>query len=132
METLPTITLFYTGVLSLMAIVLGLSAGTIRGKAGISIGDGGMPALHAAMRRHGNFIEWVPLVLLLMMVAEGNGAGTLWLHISGVLLLAGRLIQPFGLRADNAAHPLRIVGNSASLLATLNVMAAIFATSITL
>jgi uncharacterized membrane protein YecN with MAPEG domain len=38
------------------------------------------------------------------------------------LLLAGRLAHPLGLKADNAAHPLRYVGNTATLLATLTLL----------
>ncbi|MCS6759577.1 MAG: MAPEG family protein [Candidatus Devosia euplotis] len=57
------------------------------------------------IRQHGNFIEWVPLTLVLMILAEAQGIDALWLHAAGVLLLIGRLAHPFGLKIDNAAHP---------------------------
>ena len=44
------------------------------------------------------------------------------MHITGALLVLGRLAHPFGLKAEKATHVLRIVGNSANILATLNVM----------
>jgi len=69
------------------------------------------------------------MVLLLMIIAEGNGAGPFWLHIAGALLLVGRIAHPFGLKAGNAGHPLRYVGNSASLLAMLTLMVSLFVTS---
>jgi uncharacterized protein len=65
-------------------------------------------------------------VLILMILAEGMGAPALYLHISGALLLIGRVAHPFGLQAvDNAAHPLRYVGNGTNILATLNAMVCI-------
>jgi uncharacterized protein len=82
-----------------------------------SIGDAGKPELLQKIRRHGNFIEFVPFVLVLMVLAELQGAGSLWLHAAGVLLVIGRIAHPFGLKIDNAGHPLRYVGNSTNLLA---------------
>ena len=61
----------------------------------------------------------VPFVLVLMVLAEAQGAGSLWLHAAGVLLLVGRMAHPFGLQIENAAHPLRFVGNGANILAVL-------------
>jgi uncharacterized protein len=82
-----------------------------------SIGDAGNPELLLKIRRHGNFIEWVPFVLVLMILAETQGAGPVWLHAAGGLLLLGRIAHPFGLKIDNANHPLRYVGNGSNILA---------------
>jgi uncharacterized protein len=115
-------TALYALPLALLCLVLWFRVTQMRATLKVSIGDAGNPALHERIRQHGNFIEWVPLVLVLMMLAEGNGAGAVWLHAAGGLLLAGRLIHPFGLKAGNASHPLRMVGNTASLLATLTMI----------
>jgi uncharacterized protein len=77
------------------------------------------------IRQHGNCAEWSAFVLILMMLAEGMGTPALWLHISGALLLVGRIAHPFGLVAGNAGHPLRYVGNGTNLLAALAAMAGI-------
>ncbi len=82
-----------------------------------SIGDAGSPELLLKIRRHGNFIEWTPFVLILMVLAEIQGAAPIWLYIAGTLLLIGRLAHPFGLKIDNAGHPLRYVGNGTNILA---------------
>jgi uncharacterized membrane protein YecN with MAPEG domain len=63
--------------------------------------------------------------MILMMLAEGLGAGPLWLHAAGGLTVAGRIAHPFGLRANAPAHPLRIIGNSACILATLTLAIAL-------
>ncbi|MGL4974617.1 MAG: MAPEG family protein [Bosea sp. (in: a-proteobacteria)] len=82
-----------------------------------SIGDAGSKELLLKIRRHGNFIEWVPFVLILMVLAEAQGAGRLWLYAAGTLLLIGRMAHPFGLKIDNVNHPLRYVGNGTNILA---------------
>ncbi len=122
-------TALYALPLALLGLILWFRVTLMRASLKVSIGDAGHPALHERIRQHGNFIEWAPWVVLLMALAEGNGAGDLWLHASGALLLAGRLIHPLGLKAGNAAHPARYIGNTASLLALLNVMGCLLVTS---
>ncbi len=116
------VTALYALPLAVLFLILWFRVTVARSKLKISIGDGGNVGLHEKVRQHGNFVEWVAIVLPLMVIAEGNDAAAIWLHTSGALLLVGRIVHPFGLKANNAAHPLRIVGNTASLLATLNVM----------
>ncbi len=88
-----------------------------RSASNTSIGDGGSAELLQKIRRHGNFIEWVPFVLFLMVLAEAQGAGKLWLHAAGTLLVIGRIAHPFGLKIGDAGHPLRYVGNGTNILA---------------
>jgi uncharacterized protein len=114
--TLPITTLFALPLIALWAVLwMGVSAA--RGARNCSVGDGGDPQLLLRIRRHGNFIEWVPFTLLLMMLAEVQGTPAPWLYAAGGLLLLGRIAHPFGLKIDNAAHPLRYLGNAPNLLA---------------
>lgn len=93
-----------------------------RAAKGISIGAGDDQSLLLRVRQHGNCAEWSSFILVLMILAEGMGAPALYLHISGSLLILGRITHPFGLKADNAGHILRYVGNGTNILAALNVM----------
>jgi uncharacterized protein len=115
--SLPVTTLY---ALPLIAIWFALWMGVTSSRPGYntSIGDGGHPALLLRIRRHGNFIEWTPFVLLLMVLAEGQGASATLLHVAGALLVIGRIAHPFGLKIENAGHPLRYVGNGSNILAT--------------
>ena len=115
---LPVTSLY---VLPLTIIYLGLffAVSAKRSNLSVSIGDAGDVALHERIRRHGNFVEWVPLVLLLLVIAELQGTPRLWLHLAGGLLVLGRVIHPIGLKATAPTHPLRIAGNSTNLLATV-------------
>ena len=87
------ITALYAGLLTLLFI--GLAAEVIRRRRAdrVSIGSGGSPALERAIRGHGNFAEYVPLALVLMAVAEIQGAGPWRLHFMGIALSAGRLLH---------------------------------------
>ena len=117
------VTPLYALPLAAIFLILWFRISSLRAATKISFGDGGNVDLLRRVRQHGNFVEWTTFVLILMILAEGMGAPALYLHISGVLLLIGRIAHPFGLGAvDNAALPLRYVGNSTNLLATLNLM----------
>lgn len=116
------VTPIYALPLALIYLVLWFRVTTVRSAAKISFGDGGNMMLLQRVRQHGNFVEWTCFVLIMMILAEGMGAPAIYLHIAGVLLLIGRLAHPFGLKSDNAAHPMRYVGNSTNILALLNLM----------
>lgn len=122
--TLPITTLFALPLIAIWAALwMGVTAS--RGPLNCSIGDGGNPDLLLKIRRHGNFIEWVPFTLLLMILAEAQGTSPAWLYAAGGLLLLGRIAHPFGLKIDNAGHPLRYLGNVPNLLAVAILFAAL-------
>jgi uncharacterized protein len=116
--SLPVTTTYVLPLIIIWAI-LWMRVTATRSESKTSIGDGGSPELLQKIRQHGNFIEWVPFVLVLMILAEAQGAAKLWLHAAGGLLLLGRLAHPFGLKIDNAGHPLRYLGNAPNLLAVV-------------
>ena len=49
--------------------------------------------LYRAVRAHGNLIEYAPLFLILMLIAELNGLSSLYLHISGSIFTVGRFMH---------------------------------------
>ena len=106
---LPQIAILYAGVLGLMAIALGATAGVYRAKAGISIGDGGDGELTRRMRRHANFVENVPLALILIAFLELRGVSGIALHALGVALVLGRAMHWFGFGED-VSNPIRGMG----------------------
>ncbi|MGB7244676.1 MAG: MAPEG family protein [Sulfitobacter sp.] len=112
----------YALAVALIWLILWFRVTSMRSSMKQSIGDGGDPALLQRIRQHGNCHDWATFILILMILAEGMGAPALYIHISGVLLVIGRIAHPFGLKIDNAGHPLRYVGNGTNILATLNAM----------
>jgi len=113
------ITALYGALLGLIMIALSFYVSAMRGKTGISIGDGGDMALQERMRRHGNFTEIVPMAVILMGLAEMQGAGSGWLHCVGLLLVVGRLAHPLGLSATKIMSPLRMAGSIGTTLAVV-------------
>lgn len=117
-----TVTPIYALAVAAIYLILWFRVSAARSSNGISVGDGGNPELTLRIRQHGNCAEWCSFVLILMILAEGMGAPAMYLHISGGLLLLGRITHPFGLKTDNAGHPLRYVGNGTNILAAINAM----------
>ena len=117
-----SVTPLYALPVAAIYLILWFRVSSLRGAAKVSIGDGGNVLLLQRIRQHGNCAEWASFVLILMILAEGMGAPDFYLHISGALLLIGRIAHPFGLKIDNAGHPLRYVGNGTNILAALNAM----------
>ena len=117
------VTPMYALPLAAIFLILWFRISGLRAATKISFGDGGNIDLLRRVRQHGNFVEWTTFVLILMILAEAMSAPALYLHISGASLLIGRIAHPFGLVAvDNAALPLRYVGNGTNILATVNLM----------
>jgi uncharacterized protein len=74
----------------------------IRGAEKIIHGDGGNVLLMRRMRAQANFIENVPLTLILIGLIEASGKGGQWLaYVGGVYLLA-RVAHGFGMDAEGA------------------------------
>lgn len=115
------ITALYAGLLGLIALYLSFQAGGFRGKTGISIlhGDPVNMELAERVRRHQNFLEYVPMILILMGAIELNGGNRLFLHIVGIALIVSRIAHAIGLKHDNMSHPGRLVGAGGSALITL-------------
>lgn len=117
-----TVTPIYALAAAVITLVLWFRVTSYRGGQGISIGDNGDMNLLQRVRQHGNCVEWCSFILIMMILAEGMDAPSLYLHISGALLIIGRIAHPFGLKIENAGHPMRYVGNGTNILAALNVM----------
>ncbi len=104
------VTAFYAAVFALMIAVLSNIVSAKRGKTNIAILHGDNMDLALWIRRHGNLVEAIPLVLILMGLAEARGLSTSWLHAGGAVLIVARLLHVAGFSATNAKAPLRIMG----------------------
>jgi uncharacterized membrane protein YecN with MAPEG domain len=116
---LPVITALYAGLLGLLSIAIAIQAGRARGQTGISIGDGANPEMIVAMRRHANFVEFVPLALVLIGLLEMKGVSATAIHARGGGLFFARVCHAIGFRVERANHPLRTVGALGSTLVML-------------
>lgn len=113
------ITGLYAAALAMLMMVLGGRVSLMRLATGISLGDGGKPALTERIRMHANLAENLPMALILMGIAEAQGAGATFLHAMGAILLAARLAHPFGISNTDGkliARPLAATGTAIAML----------------
>ncbi len=117
-----TITTCYAIGFAVVMLALWMNVVYLRAANHVSLGHGDVPELHVRIRQHGNFVEWVPITLILLGLAELRGSEVLWLHLCAGLALAGRIIHPFGINHDDAARPARMIGSIANLGAAIGLI----------
>ena len=104
------ITAFYAGILALILVILSVRVVVVRRKVHRSFGDGGEDTLQPVIRGQGNFIEYVPLSLLLLGYLEFSGTHPYLIHGLGIALVVARILHPFGLQKDGGPTVPRVVG----------------------
>lgn len=116
---MPQITALYAGLLGLMAVVLSILVGRYRTPTAdrrVSIGDGGRQEVLVAMRRHANFVEYVPLMLILIALLELNKVDGTVIHVMGATLVGLRASHAWGMQPDDAQGIFRFIGAVGTML----------------
>jgi uncharacterized protein len=115
----PTVTALYAGLLGIVYLVLGGFVVAHRRRARVGLGTGSDTALERAVRVHGNFSEYVPLFLLLLLVAELNGGAAILLYPVGAAFFLARLFHAFGLSQSSGTSAGRFGGTLVTWVAIL-------------
>lgn len=102
------ITIVYAGFLGLLMAVLSIRVPMRRAAINAPWGDADDPVLSTRIRIFGNFVEYVPAILLLMALVETTGASDIFLHLCGTGLIAARIIHAFSLRHGDCPLHLKI------------------------
>ena len=92
-----SITALYAGILALIVVALAINVTMHRVKLRVPLGDGGNPQMLRMIRLHGNASEYIPLALVLMALYEINGGWHTALHIVGIALVVGRVLQTWSM-----------------------------------
>lgn len=111
------ITPFYAIALTLIYLVLILRVIIERRTHRFAYGDNGSPRVLAKIRAGANWSEVVPIALILMLIAELNGAPHIALHFAGATLLIGRALHGYSMSFAPKTIRLRVWGMSLSLVA---------------
>ncbi|MEZ5844152.1 MAG: MAPEG family protein [Hyphomicrobiaceae bacterium] len=111
------ITTLYAALLTPLLVVLIFRVVGARRSGSVEIGDGGDRALLRRMRCHANFVETVPMALILMGLAESLKAPAPVLHAIGAALLVGRIVHAYALAQEPHILRLRIAGMVLTLTA---------------
>lgn len=93
----PIATVPYAAALALLYTVLTVHIVLLRRRFGAPLGDKGEAPLTRAIRAHGNFAEFVPFLLLLIVLHALCGGAALLTHFMGILLVVGRLLHAYSL-----------------------------------
>jgi len=111
------------GLIGLLAVALTVNVGLMRGRKRINLGDGGDAEMQAAVRAHGNLMEFAPLTLLTIFMAS-DFYGFRTVAALSVVLLVARIFHAGGMlglipkgRMLGALATILVLGISAILLA---------------
>jgi len=104
------ITTIFAGLLALMLVAISIRVTVLRVRKKISFFDGGDPEMGRSLRVQGNFIEYVPMAIILMGMLEWMGSRPWVIYSLGAALLIGRFAHAWGLYGE--IFRLRVVGTS--------------------
>lgn len=121
---LPSITSAYLGLLALLYVVLGLQVSRLRRGNKVLFGDGGDIKLRSAIRAHGNFVEYVPIIVLMVALLEMSGTPAAGVHLLMAALLVARLLHPLGMYVGPRTLQFQICRVGGILLTLLVMLAA--------
>ena len=112
------ITALYAGLLAILLFVLSIRVIGLRGNPAfwfIAQGKGDEELLRRAIRAHGNFTEYVPMMLILSAFLELSDASDLQLHLLGGAFLLGRVMHGICMGFMRSNVPLRVGGTALTL-----------------
>jgi len=91
------ITTIFSGLLALMLVGISIRVTVLRAKKKIEFFDGGDQQLGRAIRVQGNFVEYVPMALILLGLIEWMGRKPWIVYALGIALVLSRIIHAWGL-----------------------------------
>ena len=106
----------WTGLNVILTLVLAINVSLNRRKG--LLGNGDERRLEAAIRAHGNNIEYVPMVLIAILSLASLGVSLVLVHIlSGVFFIA-RVLHAHGIQQDTGGSAVipktKVIGNRAT------------------
>lgn len=109
------ITFGYAAILGFFYVFLAYRVIFLRRSRRVSFGGGGHGDLQEAIRIHGNFGEYVPLALILLLGLELSQFPVWLVHVSGCVLVVARLLHFKGLTWGKGVTPGRFLGTFLTL-----------------
>src|SRR6201991_5339651 len=117
----PSVTGFYLAILALIYAVLALQVARLRRNNLVLFGDAENRSLRTAIRVHANFIEYVPIIALLVAMLEMSGTPASRVHLLMAGLLLARLLHPMGMYARPTTWQF-VAGRVAGILLTIAIL----------
>ena len=107
---MAAITGYYAALLALLLLALSIRVIQARLAGRVVLGLGDSRLLLRASRAQGNFVEYVPIMLVMLLLLELGGAPGWLLHILGSMTLAGRIAHGLGISREPENLRLRQLG----------------------
>lgn len=117
------ITTLYAALFGLLLIALSGRVVLARRRYRVRLGVGTEDGMQQAARMQGNFTEYVPLALVLLLLAELAGTPAAGLHGVACLLLASRVLHAWGLSQSPGRTFGRFYGTAGTWLAIVGLSA---------
>ncbi len=102
---------FYAAVLALVLVALSVRVIGLRRRKGVALGTRRDIELVRATRAHANFVEYVPMALLLLSFVEMIYPPQ-FVHVLGIALIVGRLAHAYGVSREPEDFRYRVTGMS--------------------
>ncbi len=114
-----SVTPLYATLLGFLLVYLSIRVIRLRRRLKVAIGVGGEAAIERAARVHANFSEYVPMALILLLLAEIRGGSPLVLHAIGLTLVVGRATHAFGVSQAAEDYRWRTLGMTLTFFAII-------------
>ncbi|MCK0105794.1 MAPEG family protein [Marinobacter sp. S0848L] len=105
------VTAVFAAVLGILLLVLSVLAVRFRLKYQIGMGVNDDPVFQATVRAHANLVEYAPVGLIMLAIAELNGVSSTLIYWTGMALVVGRILHAFGMiKGKGKTHMARLFG----------------------
>ncbi|CAD6882361.1 Inner membrane protein YecN [Methylomonas albis] len=114
----------YAALAALLIAWLSLRVIKLRRAKKVIFGDGGETDLQIAIRAQGNATEYIPILLILLLVLELSGGHVALLHTGGLAIILGRVVHARGLLHANLDQ--RVLGMQMTIFTLIGLAIANF------
>ena len=121
------ITGIYAGLCGVLLVGLYLRISQRRLSTKIGLGTGGDDELERRVRAHGNFIESVPMALVLLFLFEHGGAEAAYVHAFGIALVVSRVAHAQGISKMSGRSRGRFYGSIGTVVVIAGLSLAVLA-----
>jgi len=97
MVSVAPVSTLYVSLFALLLLALSYRVVRLRQTLAVGLGSGGHDELDRAIRVQANFVEYVPIILLMILLAELNAMSPWLLHLAGGGLFVARVLHAWGL-----------------------------------
>src|SRR5690554_5279245 len=105
------VTAVFAAVIGLLLLVLSAQVVKYRYKYRLGMGVNDDPGFEAAVRAQANLVEYAPIALIMLAIAELNGVSGSFIYWTGMALVTGRILHAFGMiKGHGKSHWARFSG----------------------